>query len=159
MARSVTERLGGLFIDVNARDRGNLAQATNSFLETQLDDARKNLETQENRLKEFRERYAGRLPTQLDFNMSAMQNAQARVQTLIESLARDRDQKLLLQTTYAELSVQELPPPPLPPTPVVPASPPQTRTGADDSCDERHDEAESRSGSRGALGARDAPQA
>jgi len=126
MARSVTERLGGLFIDVNARDRGNLAQATNSFLETQLDDARKNLETQENRLKDFRERYAGRLPTQLDFNMSAMQNAQARVQTLIESLARDRDQKLLLQTTYAELSAQELPPPPAPPTPVVPASPPQT---------------------------------
>jgi hypothetical protein len=53
VARTVTERLGGLFIDVNARDRGNLAQATNSFLETQLDDARKNLETQENRLKEF----------------------------------------------------------------------------------------------------------
>ena len=126
VARTVTERLGGLFIDVNARDRGNLAQATNSFLETQLDDARKNLETQENRLKEFRERYAGRLPTQLDFNMSAMQNAQARVQTLIESLARDRDQKLLLQTTYAELSAQELAPAPLPPTPAVPPSPPQS---------------------------------
>jgi polysaccharide chain length determinant protein (PEP-CTERM system associated) len=126
MARSVTERLGGLFIDVNARDRGNLAQATNSFLETQLDDARKNLETQENRLKDFRERYAGRLPTQLDFNMSALQSSQARIQTLIESLARDRDQKLLLQTTYAELSAQELPPPPAPPTPVVPASPPQS---------------------------------
>lgn len=123
MARSVTERLGGLFIDVNARDRGNLAQATNSFLETQLDDARKNLETQENRLKEFRERYAGRLPTQLDFNMSALQNAQARVQTLIESLARDRDQKLLLQTTYAELNAQEIPPAPLPPAPVAPATP------------------------------------
>jgi polysaccharide chain length determinant protein (PEP-CTERM system associated) len=122
MARSVTERLGGLFIDVNARDRGNLAQATNSFLETQLDDARKNLETQENRLKQFRERYAGRLPTQLDFNMSALTNAQARVQTLIESLARDRDQKLLLQTTYAELNAQELPPPPAPPTPVVSAT-------------------------------------
>jgi polysaccharide chain length determinant protein (PEP-CTERM system associated) len=126
MARSVTERLGGLFIDVNARDRGNLAQATNSFLETQLDDARKNLETQENRLKDFRERFAGRLPTQLDFNMNALQNAQARAQTLIESLARDRDQKLLLQTTYAELSAQELPPPPAPPTPVVPATPQQT---------------------------------
>jgi uncharacterized protein involved in exopolysaccharide biosynthesis len=126
MARSVTERLGGLFIDVNARDRGNLAQATNSFLETQLDDARKNLETQENRLKDFRERFAGRLPTQLDFNMNALQNAQARAQTLIESLARDRDQKLLLQTTYAELSAQELPPPPAPPTPVVPAAPQQT---------------------------------
>ena len=110
----VTERLGGLFIDVNARDRGNLAQATNSFLETQLDEAREQLEAQEARLTQFRERYAGRLPTQLDFNMSALTNAQQRAQSLIESMARDRDQKLLLETTYAELNAQEIAPPPPP---------------------------------------------
>jgi polysaccharide chain length determinant protein (PEP-CTERM system associated) len=127
IAMRVTERLGGLFIDVNARDRGNLAQATNSFLETQLDESRKQLEAQESRLKEFRERYAGRLPTQLDFNMSALSNAQQRAQSLIESLARDRDQKLLLETTYAELSAQELAPPPLPPQP-APTPAPQTAT-------------------------------
>ena len=121
-AMRVTERLGGLFIDVNARDRGNLAQATNSFLETQLDESRKQLEAQEARLKQFREQFAGRLPTQLDFNMSALTNAQQRAQTLIESLARDRDQKLLLETTYAELSAQELAPPPPPPQPSTPAA-------------------------------------
>jgi len=117
VAARVTERLGGLFIDVNARDRGNLAQATNSFLETQLDDARKQLEEQENRLKDFRERYAGRLPTQLDSNMAAFQNQQARVQSLVESIARDRDQKLLLQTTFNEFSAQEVIPPPVPQAP------------------------------------------
>jgi len=111
VAMRVTERLGGLFIDVNARDRGNLAQATNSFLQTQLDESRKLLEEQENKLKQFRERYAGRLPTQLDTNMAALQNAQTRVQASVESIARDRDQKQLLQTTYAELSAQELAPP------------------------------------------------
>jgi polysaccharide chain length determinant protein (PEP-CTERM system associated) len=126
LATKVTERLGGLFIDVNARDRGNLAQATNSFLETQLDESRKQLEAQEARLKQFRERYAGRLPTQLDFNMNGLTNAQQRVQSLIESLARDRDQKLLLETTYAELSAQELAPPPPPPQP--PAAAPANGT-------------------------------
>jgi polysaccharide chain length determinant protein (PEP-CTERM system associated) len=129
-AMRVTERLGGLFIDVNARDRGNLAQATNSFLETQLDESRKQLEGQEGRLKQFRERYAGRLPTQLDFNMSALTNAQQRAQALIESLARDRDQKLLLETTYAELSAQELtpPPPPQPPASAPTAAPTATNS-------------------------------
>ena len=36
MATRVTQRLGTLFIDNNARDRGSLADATNQFLETQL---------------------------------------------------------------------------------------------------------------------------
>jgi len=125
IATRVTERLGGLFIDVNARDRGNLAQATNSFLQTQLDEARKLLEEQEGRLKQFRERNAGRLPTQLQFNMTAMQNAQTRSQTLIESLARDRDQKLTLERLYVELDAQEVIAPAAPPP--APAAAPTTQ--------------------------------
>jgi uncharacterized protein involved in exopolysaccharide biosynthesis len=96
----VTERLGGLFIDLNARDRGDLAEATDEFLESQLDETRKKLEEQEQKLERFRQQNAGRLPTQLSFNMQAMQNAQMAIQALVESLARDRDRRVLQERLY-----------------------------------------------------------
>ena len=40
MAARVTERLGTLYIDYNARERGALAQGTNEFLESQLNEAK-----------------------------------------------------------------------------------------------------------------------
>jgi len=118
LATHVTEKLGGLFVDLNARDRGDLAEATSSFLESQLADSRKRLEEQESRLEQFRERNAGRLPTQLTFNMQAIQNTQLAVQALVESLARDRDRKLMLERIYndtqAELSLPAPVPAPVP---------------------------------------------
>jgi len=105
-AAKVTERLGALFIDVNARDRGDLAAATNNFLQSQLAEARRRLEEQEAKLKMFRERNAGRLPTQLGYNMQVIQNTQMAVQALVESLARDRDRKLMLERLQAEAQLE-----------------------------------------------------
>lgn len=102
IATRVTERLGGLFIDLNARDRGDLAEATDEFLESQLDETRKKLEEQEQKLERFRQQNAGRLPTQLGFNMQAMQNTQMSIQALVESLARDRDRRMLQERVYNE---------------------------------------------------------
>jgi len=65
------ERLATLFIDENLRDRGVLAEATSQFLETQLTDARNRLTTQEKKLEDFRKRYSGELPSQMQSNMQA----------------------------------------------------------------------------------------
>ena len=100
LATKVTERLGGLFIDMNAKDRGDLAQATDQFLQSQLAGTRRALELQERKLEQFRERNSGRLPTQLTYNMQAIQSSQLAVQALVESLARDRDRKLMLERLY-----------------------------------------------------------
>lgn len=91
----VTERLGALFIDMNARDRGDLAEATNDFLQSQLAEARGRLEEQERKLEIFRQRNAGRLPQQQDFNMQVINRTQQQIQSIVESLARDRDRKLM----------------------------------------------------------------
>jgi polysaccharide chain length determinant protein (PEP-CTERM system associated) len=109
-ARRVTERLGGLFIDVNAQDRNSLAQATEQFLASQLEESKKRLEETERRLQRFREQNAGRLPTQLAYNMQAVQNAQNRAQTLAESIVRDRDQLMLLGQLLKETQAQVYPP-------------------------------------------------
>ena len=107
VATQVTARIGGLFIEQNSRDRGALAEGTNEFLETQLANARVRLEEQERRLESFREQYAGRLPDQLGFNMQAMQNTQLRLQALVQSLARDRDRKSVLERLYDDAQTEE----------------------------------------------------
>jgi polysaccharide chain length determinant protein (PEP-CTERM system associated) len=117
VAQKVTERLAGLFIEENLRDRGFLAEATTDFLQTQLADARARLEGQEQKLKEFRERHAGALPSQLDSNMQAINTTQLQLQALVESLARDRDRKLMLERlrndAQVELDAMRSTPPPV----------------------------------------------
>jgi polysaccharide chain length determinant protein (PEP-CTERM system associated) len=102
IAMQVTSHLGSLFIDQNARDRGGLAEATNDFLGLQLKEARERLEAEERRLEQFREQHAGQLPSQMTFNMQAIQNSEMQLQALNESLARDRDRKLMLERLYAD---------------------------------------------------------
>jgi polysaccharide chain length determinant protein (PEP-CTERM system associated) len=111
IATTVTSRLGSLFIDQNARDRGDLAEATNDFLGVQLAEARTGLEAQERKLEGFRQRHSGRLPSQLDFNMQAIQNTQLQLQSLVESLARDRDRKLILERWYGDAAAEAAPVP------------------------------------------------
>jgi polysaccharide chain length determinant protein (PEP-CTERM system associated) len=107
VATRVTSRLGELFINLNARDRGNLADATNEFLESQLAETRNKLEEQDRKLQDFRQRNAGRLPTQVNFNMQAIQTTQLAVQALVESLARDRDRKLMLERLYNDARTED----------------------------------------------------
>ncbi len=109
IAQRVVERLASFYIDTNARERGTQAEQTSAFLEAQLADARTRLEAQELRLKVFREQNAGRLPTQMQANMQAIQNAQLALQATVESVARDRDRKLILERLYAEASAESDP--------------------------------------------------
>lgn len=109
IAARVTERLGTLYVDYNARERGALAQGTNQFLETQLNEAKARLEEQDRKLQIFRERHSGKLPSQLGSNMQAIQSTQLQRQALVESLARDRDRKLMLERLYNDALAQPLP--------------------------------------------------
>ena len=61
VATRVTERLGSLFIDQNARERGDMAGTTRDFLQTRLLEAKGRLEVQDKKLQQFRERNAGKL--------------------------------------------------------------------------------------------------
>ena len=113
VAARVTERLGMLYVQYNAKERGDLAETANSFLETQLQDAKSRLEAQDKKLQAFRERHAGKLPTQMQYNLQAIQTTQTQRQALVESLARDRDRKLMLERLYND-ALEEPPAQPVP---------------------------------------------
>ncbi len=100
MAQKVVEKLASYFIDTNARERGTQADQTSQFLEAQLADARGRLEAQEKKLETFRERNAGRLPTQMQTNMQAIQNTQLALQAIVGSIETDRTRKAVLERLY-----------------------------------------------------------
>lgn len=102
LAMKVAERLAGLFIDENLRDREQLAQGTSQFLESQLEEARKRLVEQERRLEAYRRANAGQLPSQVESNLAAINSAQQQVQRLQDAIARDRDQLQLIERQIAD---------------------------------------------------------
>jgi len=106
IAARVTQELGSLFVDQNSRDRIQLASATNDFLEEQLAEARAKLETQEQRLEVFRQRHGKSLPTQMQANLQALQTLQLRIQAAVESVARDRDRRQMLERLYRDAVAQ-----------------------------------------------------
>jgi len=109
-AMIVTDRLASAFIDENTRDRESLADGTNRFLESQLADARARLVDHEKKLENFRTRYSGQLPSQLDSNLQVIRNTQNQIQALNESIDRDRDRRLVLERTLSDSQTSAVPP-------------------------------------------------
>jgi polysaccharide chain length determinant protein (PEP-CTERM system associated) len=106
-AMRVTEQLANWFIGENSRLRGMQADSTNEFLDSQLADARTRLEAQEKKVKDFRERNSGRLPTQLQTNMTAIQSTQMQLQALVASLETDRGRKLVTERLYNDAVAEQ----------------------------------------------------
>ncbi len=103
-AMKVTERLASLFIEENLRDREGIAENANQFLESQSDESRRRLLDQEKKLEEYRKEHNGELPSQMAANLQVIQQAQSQIQSLADSINRDRDQRLLIERMIADLS-------------------------------------------------------
>jgi polysaccharide chain length determinant protein (PEP-CTERM system associated) len=100
VAMKVTQRLTDSLISENSRMRESAADQTSQFLQSQLADAERRLREQDQKLEAFRQRYAGRLPNQLDGNLQALQSTRMELQSLSDSIARDRDRKSVLERLY-----------------------------------------------------------
>jgi polysaccharide chain length determinant protein (PEP-CTERM system associated) len=121
VAQQTTERLASLFIEENLRDRENQAEATNQFLDSQLEDARRRLIEHERKLERYRSQYSGELPSQAAANLQSIQNAQVQLQALTETTDRARERRLLLERQLVE--VQSDPVAVLPPVAGTPETP------------------------------------
>jgi polysaccharide chain length determinant protein (PEP-CTERM system associated) len=111
-AYKVTERLASLYIEENLRDKESLAENTNQFLESQLADAKRRLLDQEKKLEAYRKAHAGELPSQLETNQQAVQNAQMQLQAVSESINRARERRLMVERQRVDAENTALPPPP-----------------------------------------------
>jgi polysaccharide chain length determinant protein (PEP-CTERM system associated) len=89
-AMKIANGLTTLFIDENLKIREAQALGTSDFLQAELEAMRKRLVVVEEKLREYRERYRGELPEQLDSNLRILANLQ---QQLNEREARLSDER------------------------------------------------------------------
>lgn len=96
LAREVTARLASLFIQDSVDRQQRLSEETTAFLNTQLEEARIDLENQENVLRQFKSRNLGELPEQRMANVQILSGLQDRLRSATESLHQAEKQKLYL---------------------------------------------------------------
>ena len=102
VAQQVTNQLISLFIEENLREREQKSEMTTGFLRNQMDDARVELQAQERHIQEFKTRYLGQLPAQLEGNVQILSGLQARLQAVTEAVRRAEEQKLYLGSLHAQ---------------------------------------------------------
>lgn len=98
MAMLVADRLTTLFMEEAAGGRERQVADAYQFIESQLQEARQQLEQKETALREFKERHMGQLPEQVQANLATLQRLQLEQQSIADSLRKATDAQLLLES-------------------------------------------------------------
>jgi succinoglycan biosynthesis transport protein ExoP len=96
LARDVVGQITSLFIEANLQNQQQMSEDTTDFLDNQLNEARKDLEHQEQLLGDFRSKHLGELPEQLSSNVQILSGLQSRLQSATGGLHQAEQQKLYL---------------------------------------------------------------
>jgi protein tyrosine kinase modulator len=102
LAQQVTNELTSLFIEENLKARTQFSASTTDFLQNQLQEARKDLEEQEQRLREYKTRFLGELPEQQQSNLQMLSSIEAQIRSVTGSLERAEQQKVYLESLKSE---------------------------------------------------------
>jgi polysaccharide biosynthesis transport protein len=97
VAQKVTADLVSRFISENTRERTNSSVLTTQFLKDQLEGAKRELETIEEKLTTFRTTSNGRLPDQIQQNATQMAMLENRISNLNQALTRVSQEKMLIE--------------------------------------------------------------
>lgn len=106
VAQKVTADLTSRFISENIRERMAQSIGTTQFLKDQLDTARKEVESIEDKLANFRQTFQGRLPDQVNQNQQALTNLETRIGNLNNSISRATQEKMLLESDLRNFKTQ-----------------------------------------------------
>lgn len=97
LAQQVTNNLTSLFINEYLRTGTEQSTNTTNFLHQQVEEKGKELEVQEERLRDFKLQHVGELPEQQQGNLGILTGLQSQLQNTMASLNRAQQQRALLQ--------------------------------------------------------------
>ncbi|MBI5575807.1 MAG: hypothetical protein HY896_05530 [Deltaproteobacteria bacterium] len=108
MAMLTTARLSSFFIDENLKIREQQAVGTSEFLESQLQERKANLEKAEESVKQYKSKFMGELPQQMEANLGMLRGLQDRYRTNFDAIRAAEDRLVLLESQAGglERSVQ-----------------------------------------------------
>lgn len=99
---NVTNALASNFIEENIRTRESQALGTSEFLSDELESVKKRLIKSEEDLKQYREKYMGGLPEQLQTNLSILERMQGHLDQINSSLREAENRRITIQTQITE---------------------------------------------------------
>jgi polysaccharide chain length determinant protein (PEP-CTERM system associated) len=106
MAMLVASRLASFFIDENLKTREQQAVGTSEFLESQLQDIKVKLEAKEEALKEYKLRFMGELPQQLQANLQSLSRLQEQLRINSDALRMAHDRKAVAESQHQSLEAK-----------------------------------------------------
>ncbi len=98
-----TSRLASFFIDENLRQREQQAVGTSEFLDSQLQETKSKLETQEERVKQYKLKFSGELPQQTDANLRTLARLQDESRMNADAVRGIEDRKAIAESQLASL--------------------------------------------------------
>lgn len=102
LAQKVTDRLTWLFINENLEARQEQSENTTKFLEAQLEEARQKLASQEQRVREYKDRHPGELPAQMTGNVQILSGLQSQMMAEMGALDRAKQQNTYLESLLTQ---------------------------------------------------------
>lgn len=102
LAQEVCADIASMFVEEDIRERERSAQGTTSFLQSQLADAKHNLDEQDAKLAVFESRYMGMLPDETATNLSMLRTLNTQLDTANQALNRAQQSKAYTQTVLAQ---------------------------------------------------------
>jgi polysaccharide chain length determinant protein (PEP-CTERM system associated) len=97
-------RLASFFIDENLKTREQQAVGTSEFLDSQLKETKEKLEVLEEKVKEYKMRFMGELPQQMEANLRMLTGLQDRLRSNESNARALEDRKVYLE---AQLGLME----------------------------------------------------
>jgi polysaccharide biosynthesis transport protein len=108
LANEVNTELTSLFIQEDLKSQQELSQGTTAFLEGQLADAKSKLEEQEEKVRAFKARHFGDLPSQTETNVQILTGLQNQLETTQRDLDSARQHKLYLESLLQQYQAAQM---------------------------------------------------
>ena len=108
LAHDVADELTSLFINENLRAQREESETTTQFLGRQVEDAKRSLAEQEGKMRDFKTRYLGELPSEAQTNVQVLVGLQNRQQLLGEEVGRAEQEKLYLESLLNQYRLEQI---------------------------------------------------
>ena len=102
LAMKVTAKLASQFIEQNLKVREQLVEGASRFIEQELNLAKVRLESQEQAISEFKSKYMGELPGQMEANLRSLDRLQSDRTAISEAIHRLNDRLGMVEKAMKE---------------------------------------------------------
>jgi polysaccharide chain length determinant protein (PEP-CTERM system associated) len=102
LAQKICAEVTSMFMKQNAEFKLGIAKGTTEFLGDQVDQAKTKLDEQDSKLAQFKQKYLGSLPEEVQRNLSLITTLNAQLETNNQAIARAQQDKTITESLLAQ---------------------------------------------------------